>query len=95
VTYYLIHDGYYTRIDTEPPGNPDKDYDEFTSWTEVKKALVESLKDKFKGYKYALHNARALKRKDLVKPNPPPTEREKHFQKRGAHVASVFSGGKK
>jgi len=65
--YYLIEDSIYSHITTE---NPKGAYGggmlrEFDTFTKAKNALIEELKDMYEEYKYALQNARALRKSDF------------------------------
>ena len=65
--YYLIEDSIYSHITTE---NPKGAYGggmlrEFDTFTKAKNALIEELHDMYEEYKYALQNARALRKSDF------------------------------
>ena len=61
--YYLIEDSIYSHITTEKPKGGFNE--EYSSFTKAKNALIEELHDMYEEYKYALQNARALRKSDF------------------------------
>ena len=62
--YYLIKDSIYSHITTEKPDWV-LDFEEYYTFTKAKNALIEELHDMYDEYKYALQNARALRKSDF------------------------------
>ena len=62
--YYVVQDSIYSHVTTEKP-DWDQDFEEFDTFTKAKNALIEELHDMYEEYKYALQNARALRKSDF------------------------------